>query len=77
VKKQHSRRKDNASATKSDEKNSWLYAFVILLIASAAMLLLRFSGQAFLVPEFETALIYSPTVLAGIITAYVTMKGPK
>jgi hypothetical protein len=77
VKKQHSRRKDDASATKSDEKNSWLYAFAVLLVTSATMLLLRFSGQAFLVPEFETALIYSPTVLAGIITFYVTMKGPK
>jgi hypothetical protein len=64
------------SATGSDERNAWVYAFVILLITSALMLALRVSGRAFLVPEFETALIYFPTALAAIITVHIVMKKP-
>jgi hypothetical protein len=65
------------SATGSDEKNSWTYAFVILLLVSVAMLTLRFLGKEILVLEFEIALIYFPTVLSGIIAAYVNLRGAK
>ena len=67
----------SGSATATDEKNAWIYAFVILLIVSMAMLGLRLSGKQFLVPEFEITIIYFPTVLSGIIAAHVTMKGAK
>jgi hypothetical protein len=59
------------------EKESWIYAFLILLAASAIMLALRLSGREFLVPEFEISLIYFPTVLSGIIAGYVALKSPK
>jgi hypothetical protein len=65
------------SATASDEKSSWIFAFGILLVVSVAMLALRFSGRQFLVLEFEIALIYFPTVLSGIIATYVNLKGAK
>jgi len=38
------------------------------------MFALRLTGRQFLVLEFEVALIYFPTALSGIITAYVTLK---
>jgi len=63
------------SASASDEKKAWTYAFLILLIISAAMLATRLMGKEFLVLEFEIALIYFPTVLAGIAAAYVRIKG--
>lgn len=65
------------SATASDEKKAWTYAFVILLIISVAMLALRLAGKEFLILDFEVALIYFPTILAGIAAAYVTVKGVK
>ena len=67
----------SGSSTAADEKNAWIYAFVILLIVSMAMLGLRLSGKQFLVPEFEITIIYFPTVLSGIIAAHVTLKAPK
>jgi hypothetical protein len=67
----------SGSATATDEKNAWIYAFVILFIVSMAMLGLRLSGRQFLVTEFEITIIYFPTVLSGVISAYVTLKGPK
>jgi hypothetical protein len=63
------------SAIKSDEKTAWTYAFLILLLVSAAMIVLRLAGKQFLVFEFEVALIYFPTALSGMIAAYVIMKG--
>jgi hypothetical protein len=62
------------SASASDERKAWIYAFLILLITSAAMLAMRLMGKEFLVMEFEIALIYFPTVLAGITAAYVSIK---
>jgi len=62
------------SASTSDEKKAWTYAFLILLIISATMLATRLMGKEFLVLDFEIALIYFPTVLAGITAAYVTIK---
>jgi predicted tellurium resistance membrane protein TerC len=63
------------SATTLDDEKAWVYAFAILLLVSVAMLALRLSGRQFLVLEFETSLIYFPTVLSGIVAAYVTMNG--
>ena len=63
------------SATDSEEKTTWVYAFLILLFASIAMLALRLTGREFLVFEFEVTLIYFPTALSGVIAAYVTLKG--
>jgi hypothetical protein len=62
------------SASTSDEKKAWTYAFLILLIVSAAMLATRLTGREFLVLDFEIALVYFPTVLAGIAVAYVSIK---
>jgi hypothetical protein len=62
------------SGNTSDEKNSWIYAFVILLLVSVVMLALRLAGREFLVVEFELALVYFPTVLSGIIAAYMKFK---
>jgi hypothetical protein len=64
-----------SSASTSDEKKAWTYAFLILLIISTAMLATRLMGKEFLVLDFEIALIYFPTVLAGIAAAYVSIKG--
>jgi len=63
------------SAAESDEKTSWIYAFLILLSVSVAMLALRLTGRQFLVLEFEVAVIYFPTALSGIVAAYLTLKG--
>jgi hypothetical protein len=65
------------SETAADERKSWIYAFLILLAASAIMLALRLTGREFLVPEFEVALIYFPTVLSAIIAGYLSLKSPK
>jgi hypothetical protein len=62
------------SGNTSDEKNSWIYAFAILLLVSVVMLGLRLAGKQFLVVEFEIALVYFPTVLSGIIAAYMKFK---
>ena len=63
------------SATNSDEKTAWVYAFFILLLISLAMFALRLTGRQFLVVEFEVALIYFPTALSGIIAGYVSVTG--
>jgi hypothetical protein len=62
------------SASTSDEKNAWTYAFIILLVVSIAMLTLRLAGKAFLVVEFEIALVYFPTILSGIIALYMKTR---
>jgi hypothetical protein len=67
----------SGSETAADERKSWVYAFLILLVASAIMLALRVAGRPFLVPEFEIAMIYFPTVLSGIIAGYVALKSAK
>lgn len=65
------------SATALDEKKAWIYAFLILLIISLTMLTMRIMGKEFLVLEFEVAVIYFPTVLAGVAAAYVTLGRAK
>lgn len=62
-----------ASETRSDERKSWLYVFVILLLVSFWLLVLRLLNLSFLVLDFELVVVYIPTILAGIIVVY-TMK---
>ena len=62
------------SASVSDEKTAWNYAFIILLLVSVAMLALRLTGRQFLVAEFEIALVYFPTILSGLIVAAMKLK---
>ena len=64
-------------ATELDEKKAWTYAFAILLVVSVVMLVIRLLGREFLVLDFEVALVYFPTVLAGVATAYMTTRGAK
>jgi hypothetical protein len=66
-----------ASATALDERKAWIYAFAILLIISVTMLIMRVLGKEFLVLDFEVALIYFPTILAGVTAAYVTARAAK
>jgi uncharacterized membrane protein YhdT len=64
------------SETRQDDA-AWGYSFAILLLASLAMLALRLLGRAFLALEFEIALIYFPTLLSGVIAAYMIRQGAK
>jgi hypothetical protein len=57
-----------------NERQSWKFAFVFLLIVSAGMLALRAAGAAFLVPEFEFSLVYLPTILAAVAYLYQLRK---
>jgi hypothetical protein len=64
----------NRSATTTDDKRTWLYAFAIMLIVSIATLGTRFLLGPFLATDFEIVVIYLPTVLAGLITFYLRVK---
>lgn len=63
------------SATAPDERSTWIYAFVILLLVSTWMLALRLMKSPFLMLDFEVTVVYLPTLLAGIVATYVTMRG--
>ncbi|HXZ98361.1 MAG TPA: hypothetical protein VED24_03235 [Candidatus Acidoferrum sp.] len=54
-----------------DEESTrdWGYALVLLAAASAFFLALRFSGRAFIAPEFEILVIYVPTLVCLLIYA--------
>lgn len=62
------------SAITSDERTSWTYAFLILLLVSGWTLLMHVMKSPFLMLDFEVSIVYLPTVLAGILTAYLTLK---
>jgi uncharacterized membrane protein len=62
------------TSAEGEERKPWIYAFVILVLASASMIVMRLLNMPFLQPEFEIALIYLPTVLAGVIVTYLTMQ---
>jgi hypothetical protein len=47
----------------------WGYALVLLAAVSAFFLALRFSGRAFIAPEFEILVIYVPTLVCVLIYA--------
>lgn len=57
-----------------DEKRLWLYAFVVLLVVSLWLLVMRILNSAFLALDFEVTLVYFPTVLAGAIALYLSVK---
>jgi len=62
-----------AFRVQSDESKPWIYAFIILLVVSIWMLTMRLVNDSFLALDFEIALVYFPTALAGII-AFQTMR---
>jgi len=64
----------DTSATAPDDKKTWLYAFIILLIVSLATLGIRFLLGPFLATDFEIVVIYLPTILAGLVTFYIRVK---
>ena len=63
-----------ASNSESEERRPWIYAFLVLLLVSLWMLLMRLMHIPFLALDFEISLVYLPTILAGIIVLQVTRK---
>jgi hypothetical protein len=62
-----------ASSAQAEESKPWTYAFIILLLVSIWMLTMRLMHDSFLALDFEIALVYFPTALAGII-AFQTVR---
>jgi TRAP-type C4-dicarboxylate transport system permease small subunit len=62
------------SPTSTDERRLWVFAFLILLLVSIWMLAMRILNTAFLALDFEVSLIYLPTVLAGLIALYLSLR---
>lgn len=62
------------SANSTEEKRTWLYAFGILLLVSLWIFSMRVLNSAFLALDFEVAIVYLPTALAGIIALYISLK---
>ncbi len=62
------------SESASDERKTWTYAFVILLLVSSWILVMRLSNNPFLAQDFEITVVYLPTVLAGIIVLSLLVK---
>jgi TRAP-type C4-dicarboxylate transport system permease small subunit len=58
----------------TDERKLWLFAFLVLLLVSLWMLTMRLLNSAFLALDFEASLIYLPTILAGLIALYLSLK---
>jgi len=63
-----------ASENQAEERKPWFYAFAILLLVSAWMLIMRLMHNPFLALDFEVSLVYLPTALAGIIAFHMTRK---
>jgi uncharacterized membrane-anchored protein len=57
-----------------EDKKTWSYAFIILILVSIWMLLMRLMNSSFIPLDFEISLVYLPTVLSGIIAFYVSRK---
>ncbi len=62
------------SASLAEDKKTWSYAFIILVLVSIWMLLMRLMNSSFIPLDFEVSLVYLPTVLSGIIAFYVSRK---
>ncbi|MGA2461221.1 MAG: hypothetical protein ABSF82_07370 [Candidatus Bathyarchaeia archaeon] len=56
------------------EQRTWVYSFLILVLVTVWMLALDLKGSEFLAFDFQVALVYLPTVIAGIIVAYLTLR---
>lgn len=54
------------------EERSWLYALVVMVVVTAAVLTLRISGISPYRPEFEILLVYSPTII--LFAAYLLVR---
>ncbi|MGA3109361.1 MAG: hypothetical protein ABSD99_07870 [Candidatus Bathyarchaeia archaeon] len=57
-----------------EDKKTWSYAFIILILVSIWMLLMRLMNSSFIPLDFEISLVYLPTVLSGIIAFYVAKQ---
>ncbi|MGD0549046.1 MAG: hypothetical protein ABSA81_00705 [Candidatus Bathyarchaeia archaeon] len=57
------------SVTEAEESKYWRYALIILIIVSSFFLVLRFSGRALTVVEFEILVIYLPTLVSALVYA--------
>jgi TRAP-type C4-dicarboxylate transport system permease small subunit len=66
-----------ASSISQEDRKTWTYAFAILLLVSIWMLFMRFFNNPFLAEDFEVTVVYLPTVVAGIIAAYITLRSRK
>jgi hypothetical protein len=62
------------SPSSTDERRLWFFAFLILLLVSLWILTMRLLNSAFLALDFEVSLIYLPTLLAGLIALYLSLK---
>jgi hypothetical protein len=58
-----------ASGPEAEATKYWRYALMLLIVASSFFLVLRFSGRAFIVADFEILIIYLPTVLCALVYA--------
>jgi hypothetical protein len=47
---------------------------MILVLVTVWMLALDLKGSEFLAFDFQVALVYLPTVIAGIIVVYLTLR---
>jgi protein-S-isoprenylcysteine O-methyltransferase Ste14 len=65
------------SATPSNERKTWIYAFAILLLVTLWILSTRLSNSPFLALDFEIIVVYLPTTLAGIIALYVAIRSKR
>ena len=63
--------------SQAEDDKTWSYAFIILILVSTWMLLMRLMNNPFLSLNFEISLVYLPTVLSGIIAFYVAKKQEK
>jgi len=62
------------STTQTEDRKPWTYAFVVLLLVSVWMLILRLMNNPFLALDFEVSLVYLPTALAGAIVFHLARK---
>jgi hypothetical protein len=53
----------------TDATKHWGYALILLIAVSSFFLALRFSGRAFILPDFEILVIYVPTVVCVLVYA--------
>ena len=77
MKKQNFEVRNSTSATAIDDRRTWIYASVILILVSVWMLVLRLMNSPFLMLDFEVALVYLPTLLAAIVAVYVAVKAQR
>ncbi len=55
----------------NEDRKAWLYATGIMLAISIVVLILRISSIIFFVLEFEVALVYIPTIVLVVVSAYL------